>query len=56
LTTPTLEAAFRAASGWIVAALAARYRDLDLAEEAFGEACLRAVAAWRARVPDNLDA
>jgi RNA polymerase sigma-70 factor (ECF subfamily) len=42
-----IESAFRAASGRIVGALAARYRDLDLAEEAFAEACARAVARWR---------
>jgi RNA polymerase sigma-70 factor (ECF subfamily) len=37
---------FREAGARIVAALAARYRDLDLAEEAFAEACTRAVEAW----------
>jgi RNA polymerase sigma-70 factor (ECF subfamily) len=41
-----LEETFRAAGGRIRAALAARYRDLDLAEEAFAEACLKAVKAW----------
>ncbi len=44
--TATLDLAFRAASGRIIAALAARFRNLDLAEEAFGEACARAVIAW----------
>lgn len=41
-----LDETFRAAGGRIRAALAARYRDLDLAEEAFGESCLKAVKAW----------
>ncbi len=36
----------REASGRIVAALAARYRDLDIAEDAFAEACARAVELW----------
>lgn len=48
-----LAAVFRAASGRIVAALAARFRDLDLAEEAFAEACARAAQAWRTAVPAN---
>ena len=33
----------------MIAALAARYRDLDLAEDAFAEACLRAAQSW----PEN---
>jgi RNA polymerase sigma-70 factor, ECF subfamily len=33
----------------VIAALAARYRDLDLAEEAYAEACLRAAQSW----PEN---
>jgi len=41
-----LEQVFRDAGGRITAALAARYRDLDLAEDAFGEACARAAQAW----------
>ncbi len=41
-----LEAAYREAGGRIIAALAARFRDLDLAEEAFSEACSRAAKAW----------
>ncbi len=41
-----LDETFRAAGGRIRAALAARYRDLDLAEEAFAESCLKAVKAW----------
>src|SRR5690606_28741258 len=42
----TLEQVFREASGRIVAALAARFRNLDLCEDAFGEACVRAATAW----------
>ncbi len=44
-----LERIFRAASGRIVAALAARFRDLSLAEDAFSESCLRAVRFWPER-------
>ena len=36
----------REAGARIVAALAARFRDLDLAEEAFAEACARAAETW----------
>ena len=45
IATP-LERGVRAAGGRIVAALAARYRDLDVAEEAFAEACARAAEIW----------
>ena len=49
-----LERVFRAASGRIIAVLAARYRSLALAEDAFSEACLRALRAWpEAGVPDD---
>jgi RNA polymerase sigma-70 factor, ECF subfamily len=41
-----LEQVFRDAGGRITAALAARYRDLDLAEDTFAEACARAAQAW----------
>jgi RNA polymerase sigma-70 factor (ECF subfamily) len=41
-----LERVFRAASGRIMGALAARFRDLDLAEDAFSEACARALEDW----------
>ena len=41
-----LDRVARADGGRVVAALAARYRDLDLAEEAFAEACARAAKAW----------
>jgi RNA polymerase sigma-70 factor (ECF subfamily) len=46
-----LAAAYRAAGGRVIAALAARFRDLDLAEEAFAEACARAAARWDAGAP-----
>jgi RNA polymerase sigma-70 factor, ECF subfamily len=39
----------RQAGGRIVAALAARFRDLDIAEEAFAEACVQAAEAWPAQ-------
>ncbi len=35
----------------VVAALAARFRDLDLAEDAFSEAALTALAVWPADPP-----
>jgi len=51
---PALERVFRAASGRIIAALAARFRDLARAEDAFSESCLRAVRIWPlAGVPDD---
>lgn len=49
-----LERVFRTASGRIIAVLAARYRNLALAEDAFSEACLRALGAWpESGVPDD---
>jgi RNA polymerase sigma-70 factor (ECF subfamily) len=42
-----LDRTVREAGGRIVAALAARFRDLDIAEEAFAEACVQAAEAWR---------
>ena len=41
-----LDQAVRAAAGRVTAALAARFRDLDLAEDAFSGACLKAARAW----------
>jgi len=41
-----LERVARQDGGRIIAALAARYRDLDIAEESFAEACAKAAAAW----------
>jgi RNA polymerase sigma-70 factor (ECF subfamily) len=46
LSQEALEAAAREAHPRVVAALAARFRDLDLAEEAAAEAMASAVAAW----------
>jgi RNA polymerase sigma-70 factor, ECF subfamily len=43
---PALDRVFRAASGRIIAALAARFRDLTLAEDAFSESCARALESW----------
>lgn len=41
-----LDRVFRAAGARIIGALAARFRKLDLAEDAFAEACTRALRAW----------
>jgi RNA polymerase sigma-70 factor (ECF subfamily) len=41
-----LDRVAREASGRIVGALAARFRDLDIAEDAFGDACVKAAEAW----------
>lgn len=41
-----LDQTFREAGGRVIAALAVSFRDLDLAEEAFAEACARAVERW----------
>ena len=46
MSDPVLDRTARAASGRIIAALAARYRDLDIAEDAFAEACMRGAATW----------
>ena len=47
-----VERVFREASARIVGALAARFRDLTLAEDAFSEACARALEEWpSAEVP-----
>ena len=48
-----LDAVLRADGGRITAALAARFRDLDLAEEVLAEACARAVNAWADAPPAN---
>jgi RNA polymerase sigma-70 factor (ECF subfamily) len=48
-----LDALVRADGGRITAALAARFRDLDLAEESLAEACARAVVAWTDGPPAN---
>ena len=46
-----LAATARAEGGRVIAALAARFRDLDLAEESFAEACARAAQAWGTEPP-----
>lgn len=46
MTGAGLDPVVRAAGGRIVAALAARFRSLDLAEEAFADACLAAAETW----------
>lgn len=46
LARAALDGTVRAAGGRIVAALAARFRDLDIAEDAFADACARAVTVW----------
>jgi RNA polymerase sigma-70 factor (ECF subfamily) len=49
-----LERVFKAASGRIIGALAAHFRNLSLAEDAFSESCLRALTAWpQAGVPSD---
>lgn len=52
--TAGLDSVARAAAGRIIAALAARFRDLDLAEDAFADACEAAARHWPTRgVPDD---
>ena len=51
--TDRLSSAFREHGGRVIAALAAAFRDLDLAEEAFAEACARAAERWGAAPPDD---
>lgn len=51
-----LDRVAREAGPRIVAALAAHFRDIDLAEEAFAEACARAVSAWPSSIPQRPDA
>lgn len=46
MTAGSLDRIFRTAQGRIIAALAARFRDLDLAEDAFGDACAKAAETW----------
>ncbi len=48
-----LDRTARESGGRIIAALAAAFRDLDLAEEAFAEACARAAAVWPSRPPGD---
>lgn len=51
--TSALGDAVRSSGGRIVSALAARFRDLDIAEDAFADACLKAVEAWATATPDD---
>ena len=51
MTSAALGLVFREASGRIVAALASRFRDLDLAEDSFADACARALEAWSREGP-----
>jgi RNA polymerase sigma-70 factor (ECF subfamily) len=51
MTRAALELVFREASGRIVAVLASRFRDLDLAEDSFADACARALEAWSREGP-----
>jgi RNA polymerase sigma-70 factor (ECF subfamily) len=46
LNGAALDRVFREAGGRIIAALASRFRDIDLAEDALAEACMRSVKAW----------
>jgi RNA polymerase sigma-70 factor, ECF subfamily len=49
-----LDRVVRQAGGRVVAALAARFRDLDIAEESFADACVRAAEVWApGGTPDN---
>ena len=53
MTASALDQIVRENRARIVAALVARFRDLDLAEESFAEACARAVPAWASAPPAN---
>lgn len=55
-TDDTLALAVRESGGRIIAALAARFRDLDIAEEAFAFACVQAVEARGRKTPRDLGA
>lgn len=46
-----IDAAFRGARPQVMGALVRHFRDLDLAEEAFQEACLRALKHWPVKGP-----
>ncbi|MFI9273355.1 RNA polymerase sigma factor [Kitasatospora sp. NPDC052896] len=48
-----LDAVFKREYGQVVASLARRFGDLDLAEEAVGDALVTAVEHWRSGVPAN---
>ncbi len=46
MSLAVLDQVAREAGGRIVSALAARFRDIGVAEDAFGDACVRATEAW----------
>ena len=48
-----LDRVFRESGGRVLSALAAAFRDLDLAEEAFADACARAAELWAHDPPDD---
>lgn len=56
MTDRALDALFQQAGGRVIAALAARFRNLDLAEDAFQEACVRALSAWQQGPPADAGA
>lgn len=49
--SPALDRAAREHGARVRAALAARFHDLDIAEDSFAEACTRAVTAWGIEIP-----
>lgn len=49
--SPALDRAARDHGARVRAALAARFHDLDIAEDSFAEACARAVTAWAIETP-----
>src|ERR1700754_2068511 len=54
MVSQILEQVFRGERARVLATLVAQCRDLDLAEEALQDACVRALEHWpRAGVPDN---
>jgi len=54
VNSAALDRVFRDASGRIVAALASRFRHIDLAEDSFADACEKAVEVWqRDGVPND---
>ncbi|HVV94420.1 MAG TPA: DUF6596 domain-containing protein [Hyphomicrobiales bacterium] len=47
MSTDGLDRIVRGAGGRVIGALAARFRDLDVAEDAFADACVAAAEGWR---------
>ncbi|MGB0495879.1 MAG: RNA polymerase sigma factor [Kangiellaceae bacterium] len=52
-TEDDLARIFRAESGQVIAALISYSKDIDLAEDAFQDACLQAINKWPKDKPDN---